>query len=46
MQFVKGMLIGTLLSAGAVIMYSETMNGSKKKIMKKGKKMIHKMGII
>lgn len=46
MKFVKGMLIGTLLSAGVVMMYSETMNGSKKKIMKKGKKMIHKIGII
>lgn len=30
MKFVKGMLIGTLLSAGVVMMYSETMNGSKK----------------
>ena len=28
MKFVKGMLIGTLLSAGVVMMYSETINGN------------------
>lgn len=37
MKFVKGMLIGTLLSAGVVMMYSETMNGSKKKVDEKRK---------
>lgn len=46
MKFVKGMLIGSIVSAGIVIAYSETMGKDKKKIMKKGKQMIKKMGII
>lgn len=46
MNFVKGMLVGTIVSAGIVMMYNENMNTSKKKIMKKGKQMAKKMGII
>lgn len=46
MKFVKGMLMGTLISAGIVMMYNDNMNTSKKKLMKKGKKMAKKMGII
>lgn len=46
MKFVKGMIWGTLVSAGVLVAYSETMGQNKKKIMKKGKKMIKKMGII
>ena len=46
MKFVKGMLIGSIVSAGIVIAYSETKGQDKKKIMKKGKQMIKKMGII
>lgn len=46
MKFIKGMLIGTIVSTGLVIAFSETMGQDKKKIMKKGKQMIKKMGII
>lgn len=46
MKFIKGMLIGSIVSAGIVIAYTETMGQDKKKIMKKGKQMIKKMGII
>ncbi len=46
MKFVKGMLIGTLVSAGVVMMYNENINTGKKKIMKKGKQIAKKMGII
>lgn len=46
MKFVKGMLIGTLVSAGIVMMYNENMNTTKRKVMKKGKQMAKKMGII
>lgn len=46
MNFVKGMLIGTLVSAGIVMMYNENMNTTKRKVMKKGKQMAKKMGII
>ncbi|HJJ05250.1 MAG TPA: hypothetical protein OIM45_05265 [Clostridiaceae bacterium] len=46
MNFVKGMLIGSIISAGLVIAYNETMGQDKKKVMKQGKKMIKKLGII
>ena len=45
MKFVKGILIGGIISAGLVMMYGETMGFNKKKMMKQGKKMIHKMGL-
>ena len=45
MKFVKGILIGGMISAGLVMMYGETMGLNKKKMMKQGKKMIHKMGL-
>ena len=46
MNFIKGMILGTMVSAGIAIAYTETMGQNKKKIMKKGKQMIKKMGII
>ena len=46
MKFIKGMLMGTLISAGVVMMYNETSNMKKNKMMKKGKQFIKKMGII
>lgn len=45
MKFVKGMVIGTLVSAGVAMMYTET-GMNKKKMMKKGKQLAKKMGII
>ncbi len=44
MKFAKGMLIGGLLGAGALLMYSENKNN--KKVLKKGKKTMKKLGII
>ena len=46
MKFVKGMVMGTLLSAGVVMLYNEKNSMKKKKMMKKGKQFIKKMGII
>lgn len=46
MKFVKGMLIGTMLTAGVAMMYAEGKMPSKKKMMKQGRKMAKKMGII
>ena len=47
MKFVKGMMIGTLISAGVLMMYNEGNNMmSKKKMLKKGKQFAKKMGII
>ena len=45
MKFVKGMIMGTLISAGVMMVYKEN-NTNKRKMMKKGKQMIKKMGII
>lgn len=45
MKVMKGILLGTMLSAGIWVMYSENMI-NQKKVMKKGKQMAKKMGII
>lgn len=45
MKFAKGVMVGTLVSAGIMWMYSETMGKDSKKIMKKGKKIIKQMGL-
>lgn len=44
MKFVKGVVVGTLLSAGAVWMYGEVSGKDKKKMIKKGKKFLREMG--
>ncbi len=46
MKFVKGMVIGAMASAGIAIVYMESNNKMKKTIMKKGKQMAKKIGII
>lgn len=46
MKFAKGMIMGTLLSAGVVMLYTEKNMLKKNKMMKKGKQFIRKMGII
>lgn len=46
MKFVKGMMVGTLISAGVWMMYAENSNMNKKKVMKKGKQIAKKMGIM
>lgn len=46
MKFVKGMVMGTLLSAGVVMLYNEKNTMKKNKMVKKGKQLIKKMGII
>ena len=44
MNFVKGMMVGGLVSAGVFWMYNETMNKDTKKILKRGKKFVKQMG--
>ena len=44
MKFAKGVMIGGLISAGVMLMYSETMNKESKKMIKKGKKFIKQIG--
>lgn len=46
MKFLKGMIIGGMATMGAVMMYNEMSNKNKKQIMKKGKQIAKKIGII
>ena len=46
MKFMKGMLIGGIVTAGIAMMYSETMDQNKRRMMKKGKQFVKRMGII
>ena len=46
MKFVKGMIMGTLISAGVVMLYNENNMMKKNKMMKKGRQFVKKMGII
>ena len=45
MKFMKGVMLGTIVSAGAIWMYGEATNKGKKKMMKKGKKFLKDMGM-
>lgn len=45
MSFVKGMIIGGIVTAGVAIMYSDTMEQSKKRMIKQGKKLARRMGM-
>ena len=46
MKFIKGVMIGGLITTGIVMMYSENDMINKKKMMKKGRQMAKKMGIM
>ena len=46
MKFVKGMLLGGILVTGAAMMYTEIGKNTKRKMMKKGRNMAKKMGIV
>ncbi len=45
MKFIKGIIIGTAISAGMFMMYNETSNKKKRKMMKKGKQFLKEFGI-
>lgn len=44
MKFMKGMMIGSAITAGAMMMYSSTVDMEKKKMVKKGKQLMKRMG--
>ena len=46
MKFIKGIVLGGVLVTGAAMMYTEMGKTNKKKMMKKGRQMIRKMGIV
>ncbi len=45
MKFVKGMMIGGLITTGVIMMWNEN-EMTKKKITKKGKKLAKRIGIM
>ena len=46
MKFAKGLVMGGLITTGIIMMYNDTNMMNKNKMMKKGKKMFRKMGIM
>jgi hypothetical protein len=43
MKFVKGVMLGSLITAGTMMMYSEELDENKRKMMKKGKQLAKKI---
>lgn len=46
MKFVKGVMIGGLITTGLVMMYKDNGTMNKKKMMKKGKQFAKKIGMM
>ena len=46
MKFTKGLLIGGLITTGIIMMYNDTNMIDKNKMMRKGRKIAKKMGIM
>ena len=46
MKFIKGIMIGGLITTGVMMMYSESGKMNKKNVMRKGKKFARKMGMM
>lgn len=46
MKFVKGIVIGSLLSAGVAMLCTEKMQPNRRKMVKMGKQFARKMGIM
>lgn len=46
MKFIKGMIVGGLISAGVAMACSENMETGKKKMVKMGKQFARKMGVL
>lgn len=42
-RFVKGMLLGTLITAGTMMMYSDKLDDNKKKMIRKGKHFVRRV---
>ncbi len=45
MRFVKGIMLGSLITAGAMFLCSESVDDEKKKMIKKGKQFARKIGL-
>ncbi len=46
MKFIKGVMIGGLITTGMVMMYTEASNQTKRKVKKTGRNVMKKMGIL
>jgi len=46
MKFVKGIVIGGLITTGLLMMYSDSDMMNKKKLIKKGRQFARKMGMM
>ena len=46
MSFIKGVIVGTAISTGAWMIYSESTKGGMNKMMKQGKKIMKNMGMM
>ena len=45
MKFLNGIMIGSLITAGAMFLYSENIDDGKRKMVKKGKQFARKIGL-
>ena len=45
MNFIKGAIIGSAITAGVLMTYGDSIKANKKKMMKTGKRLIKKMGV-
>jgi hypothetical protein len=45
MKFVRGLMLGTIVTASAMLLYSENVDDEKKKMIKKGKQFARKIGL-
>ena len=46
MKFIKGAMIGGIVATGIYMMYSENENNTRKKLMKKSKQFMKKIGVM
>lgn len=46
MKFIKGMILGGIISTGVAMMCTDGMGSAKKKMMKKGRTFVKKMGMM
>ena len=45
MKFLNGVMIGSLITASAMMLYSESVDNNKKRMVKKGKQFARKIGL-
>lgn len=45
MKFIKGVMIGSFITAGAMILYSESVDNGKRIMVRKGKQFARKIGL-